>query len=304
MKFKNMFFASFAIIPSLLISSVELNKNNSCKSPYTIPQLSGISDDVNYSDDYSNKHSKDIYLSFKTSIDGNFSLELLKDNTKKMKYQLFIGNSCDALNLIEEPSFEYTHNVNLAIQANQNYIIKVVKHSNGNSRYTIAYTFIAKDEEIIHGHTLPPEPDPTINNATLGGVDSNGNGVRDDVERAIYKKYDKKLHVIYLLDKAKFCQRTLVEPTSNAQEIVKYSIKTGNCQLYLINLNGSSLTGDKVIKNSDYIRNLSFNNPERVKKYLDYNQALSGGVYGSNIRDWNRQACSEEVVKVLEEMGL
>jgi len=37
--------------------------------------------------------------------------------------------------------------------------------------------------------TLPPEPDPTANSATLAGIDSNGNGIRDDVERAIYLKY-------------------------------------------------------------------------------------------------------------------
>lgn len=41
---------------------------------------------------------------------------------------------------------------------------------------TIFFTLslIAKEHnatEIIHGHTLPPEPDSTINNATLGGVD-------------------------------------------------------------------------------------------------------------------------------------
>ncbi len=92
--------------------------------------------------------------------------------------------------------------------------------------------------EVIHGHTLPPEPDPTINNATLGGVDSNGNGVRDDVERAIYKKYDNKLDVVVLMDEAKFNQRTMVEPISNAQEIVKDSTKTGNCELYLNRLIG------------------------------------------------------------------
>jgi hypothetical protein len=36
--------------------------------------------------------------------------------------------------------------------------------------------------EVIHGYTLPTEPDPTINNSTLLGIDSNDNGVRDDVE--------------------------------------------------------------------------------------------------------------------------
>lgn len=36
---------------------------------------------------------------------------------------------------------------------------------------------------------LPVEPDSAANNATLAGVDSNQNGIRDDVERAIYFKY-------------------------------------------------------------------------------------------------------------------
>ena len=43
--------------------------------------------------------------------------------------------------------------------------------------------------EVINGIVVPPEPDPTLNNATLAGVDSNNNGVRDDVERAIATKF-------------------------------------------------------------------------------------------------------------------
>ncbi len=33
------------------------------------------------------------------------------------------------------------------------------------------------EPEVIHGYTLPPEPDQTINNSTLLGIDSNDNGV-------------------------------------------------------------------------------------------------------------------------------
>jgi threonine dehydratase len=43
----------------------------------------------------------------------------------------------------------------------------------------------AQAPEMINGIAVPPEPNPTINNATLAGVDSNNNGVRDDVERKI-----------------------------------------------------------------------------------------------------------------------
>ena len=37
----------------------------------------------------------------------------------------------------------------------------------------------------INGISVPPEPDTTQNNATIAGVDSNANGVRDDVEKKL-----------------------------------------------------------------------------------------------------------------------
>ncbi len=43
----------------------------------------------------------------------------------------------------------------------------------------------APKPEVINGITVPPEPAPSVNNATLAGVDSNNNGIRDDVERVI-----------------------------------------------------------------------------------------------------------------------
>lgn len=45
--------------------------------------------------------------------------------------------------------------------------------------------------ETINGIEVPPEPDPELNNATLAGIDVNGNGVRDDLEREIAKKFGK-----------------------------------------------------------------------------------------------------------------
>lgn len=47
------------------------------------------------------------------------------------------------------------------------------------------WTGRAPKMEVINGITVPPEPPPTTNNATLAGIDVNGNGVRDDVERSI-----------------------------------------------------------------------------------------------------------------------
>jgi len=59
---------------------------------------------------------------------------------------------------------------------------------------------------------LPPEPDPVENNKTLVGVDSNSNGIRDDVERAIYLKHkDTKRVAIAMLQYAKELQMEFTE---------------------------------------------------------------------------------------------
>lgn len=47
--------------------------------------------------------------------------------------------------------------------------------------------------EVINGITVPPEPAPSVNNATIAGVDLNKNGVRDDVERKIAQTLGKDL---------------------------------------------------------------------------------------------------------------
>lgn len=39
----------------------------------------------------------------------------------------------------------------------------------------------------VMGQNLPPEPDSVLNNSTVEGIDANGNGIRDDVELAIFK---------------------------------------------------------------------------------------------------------------------
>ena len=41
----------------------------------------------------------------------------------------------------------------------------------------------------VLGTNLPPVPYEPENDATVAGIDKNGNGIRDDVERAIFAKY-------------------------------------------------------------------------------------------------------------------
>ena len=43
--------------------------------------------------------------------------------------------------------------------------------------------------EKINGIAVPPAPDTTMNQATLSGVDSNNNGIRDDIDRLIAREF-------------------------------------------------------------------------------------------------------------------
>lgn len=78
--------------------------------------------------------------------------------------------------------------------------------------------------EVINGITVPPEPDPTINNSTLAGVDSNKNGVRDDVERIVARQFGGTADYPYALAYAREYQRIIVSPTptTRADALVSY----------------------------------------------------------------------------------
>lgn len=54
---------------------------------------------------------------------------------------------------------------------------------------SVSLTLVAP--QLINGVAVPPEPPPELNNATLAGFDTNGNGVRDDVERFFVTRYSK-----------------------------------------------------------------------------------------------------------------
>lgn len=43
--------------------------------------------------------------------------------------------------------------------------------------------------QVVNGVTVPPIPDATQNAATVAGVDSNSNGVRDDIDRYLAEKF-------------------------------------------------------------------------------------------------------------------
>jgi len=154
--------------------------------------------------------------------------------------------------------------------------------------------------KIIHGHRLPPEPDSKINDSTLLGIDSNHNGVRDDVERAIYLHYKTPVEQAVIMQHMKGIQAVFADANRvmNAVALEKQLGKSGDCILYFYSIKHIE------IKYPKYAKNIQINTKERLKAWLDYDNALSGGVYGSDVEDWTEEAfkgvCDFNVTRVLE----
>jgi hypothetical protein len=149
----------------------------------------------------------------------------------------------------------------------------------------------------ISGHRLPPEPNPTINNSTLLGIDSNNNGVRDDVERKIYETYDKKVNQKLMMQSAKTHQAMLADPDliQNAYDWQEPENKDFGCRSYLFRKYKIPLDPNY----TEFLNDNTYNTEERVRKYMKYNQALSGGVFGVPESARVEESCDFNVTEAL-----
>ena len=140
----------------------------------------------------------------------------------------------------------------------------------------------------VNGHTLPPEPDPQVNNATLLGVDVNDNGVRDDVERWIYDRY-KNSHPVMIplkMQAARAYQKVIVDP-KKAYKTTKYIDDAQNCEWAFTSLSANYfgrkplvlIEPEDAIKEDKEMEYVQYNTAQRARAYANYNQTLSGGVF-------------------------
>ena len=151
---------------------------------------------------------------------------------------------------------------------------------------------------IINGHTLPPEPDPKENNATLLGVDSNNNGVRDDVERWIYQKYKDKrpIYIDIAMQEARAWQMIMRNPPSTAKTTTKLMEAAIYCQSYYKIY--AKFSDDPILVTENIIFDAKvLNTIERKNAYITYDKALSGGVYSLPHIDKMKSMCDFDTSK-------
>jgi hypothetical protein len=154
---------------------------------------------------------------------------------------------------------------------------------------TLLFLCSALFAETINGHELPPEPQNP--DATLLGVDKNNNGVRDEVERWIYKEmptyHHPEIERVIAMQDAKAYQMSLKDPNNTNNDVLRSMDRAGYCLDYYIDSRNIPFTYWKEYKAK--LKDKQFNTKERLETYFDFNYGLKGQVF--TLKDSSSDQC-------------
>ena len=85
------------------------------------------------------------------------------------------------------------------------------------------------------------------------------------------------------------------ELIKNAYEWEGYGNKNIGCKSYLFTEHNIPFVSNFV----DFIEDSTYNTKDRIKKYMKYNQALSGGVFGVSNADRVESSCDFNITEAL-----
>jgi hypothetical protein len=161
---------------------------------------------------------------------------------------------------------------------------------------------------IINGYTLPPQPDETINNSTLLGIDSNDNGVRDDVEIYIVKRYSEeqkypKTKTAIALQHAWASQKILESPTMESKKYIDDAL---DCEFYWLKQETKEMSGFEGLQyhnkhevfNNPEVKDKIYNTRERIEEKFRFNSALSGNIFSG--RNQSIENCRTNIDEIGE----
>ena len=139
----------------------------------------------------------------------------------------------------------------------------------------------------VMGVNLPPDPGIEADK-TVQGIDANQNGIRDDVELAIFKEYPNSAKTrAVLLQYALALQMEVIQPienTTTVTEVVREQSRAFSCVGGVVSKEDSQKSYDQLQFLIKYIKDLVFNTKERkdarnsflenVRSYSDLNNAV------------------------------
>lgn len=126
---------------------------------------------------------------------------------------------------------------------------------------------------------LPAEPDRTANNATLAGIDSDGDDVRDDVQRLIFNTYTSATKRALATALAKETRKLYMTPPTTKAEARKIADDKGK-PIYCI-YSRREMDFEERSEIIDLITAAHADTAARMKAYREYNKLLHGETFYS-----------------------
>lgn len=186
-----------------------------------------------------------------------------------VQYSWSLDSDDERLTLEDRGNGEAELIVNELIEDVNSTIKLTVKDDKGASSTSVT-SFVAQE---IDREKLPPRPDTEQSKTTVDGIDTNGNGIRDDVEWAIYNLYEES-HTDREIAKTggyalqKTMQAASTEGFSDNDEASRMLSKFIFCTTEY----GEGDAG----KMLSALQAFQFNTLERTEIYAQYNKSRSG----------------------------
>lgn len=152
----------------------------------------------------------------------------------------------------------------------------------------------------VDGEPVPPDPG-SDGDDTLLGIDHNVNGVRDDVERYIYARFQGFEHAnkerAIAMQYGRAVQHILEFGAEKAMTSQQMMSRSSECVwAYYYKYHDHEYRSTHTMFNDEF-EDRVFNTKERLNVYFDYNSALSGKVFSSRIEPL-LETCEIDITKI------
>lgn len=154
---------------------------------------------------------------------------------------------------------------------------KVKFHNPNNLKFTVAFRVLSDSGE------LPPDPGES-GKTTLNGVDTNNNGIRDDVEIYIAANFgDSKKNQEGLNQLAGSIQQGIASTTVQQSVLAANNFtRSMECLSYI----------DPDNQTWKSVQAIAVNTPERIEAWLQYQTRISGKVFPVRLKSEWKSSCS------------
>ncbi|MFA5841282.1 MAG: hypothetical protein WC847_03375 [Candidatus Paceibacterota bacterium] len=147
----------------------------------------------------------------------------------------------------------------------------------------------------VMGTNLPPDPGAEADKTVIG-IDANNNGIRDDVELAVFKEYPNSAKTrAVLLQYALALQMEAIQPIFNETTVGEVANKGDRaifCLAKIVPTDGEGGVILAIEKYGKFITDKQFNTEQRKTKHRDFYSYLKSG------RIDDSESCDIDIVKL------